>query len=51
MEQEYVEHEINDFVEKIEARNPNEPEFLQAVKEVAHSVIPFILKNEKYKGM
>lgn len=31
------------------AKNPNEPEFLQAVKEVAETVIPFIEENPKYK--
>jgi len=30
--------------------NPNEPEFLQAVTEVAETVIPFIEKNEVYQG-
>jgi glutamate dehydrogenase (NADP+) len=30
--------------------NPNEPEFLQAVTEVAETVIPFIEENEKYQG-
>ena len=29
-------------------RNANEPEFLQAVQEVAETVIPFIEKNPKY---
>lgn len=35
----------------IEARNPNEPEFLQAVKEVAVTVIPFIESRKEYSGM
>jgi glutamate dehydrogenase (NADP+) len=30
-------------------RNPNEPEFLQAVLEVAETVIPFI-ENKKYQN-
>lgn len=30
-------------------RNPNEPEFLQAVHEVAEHILPFIDKNPKYK--
>lgn len=30
------------FVKYVEARNPNEPEFLQAVKEVTEDLIPFI---------
>ena len=42
MEQYNVEQKIQDFIAKVEAKNPNEPEFLQAVKEVAATVIPFI---------
>jgi glutamate dehydrogenase (NADP+) len=30
--------------------NPNEPEFIQAVTEVAETVIPFIEENEKYQN-
>ncbi|MGB1451265.1 MAG: Glu/Leu/Phe/Val dehydrogenase dimerization domain-containing protein, partial [Marinirhabdus sp.] len=41
---------IKDFITKVEASNPNEPEFVQAVTEVAEAVIPFIEKNEKYQG-
>ncbi len=32
---------INDFVAEVAKTNPNEPEFLQAVHEVAEAVIPF----------
>ncbi|MCZ4318173.1 NADP-specific glutamate dehydrogenase [Aequorivita viscosa] len=39
---------IIDFISEVEKRNPHEPEFLQAVTEVAETVIPFIEKNEKY---
>lgn len=35
-----------DYVTK---RNPNEPEFIQAVHEVAETVLPFIEKNKKYQ--
>lgn len=42
--------EIDAFMEKVKARNPHEPEFLQAVQEVAETVIPFIAKNPKYKA-
>ena len=31
-------------------RNPHEPEFLQAVEEVAETVIPFIESNPQYQG-
>jgi len=34
----------------VEARNPNEPEFLQAVKEVAEAVIPFIENHPVYQS-
>jgi glutamate dehydrogenase (NADP+) len=37
------------FMNKVMAKNPGEPEFHQAVYEVAESVIPFIEKNPKYK--
>lgn len=41
---------IKEFISKVEKMNPKEPEFLQAVTEVAETVIPFIEKNEKYQG-
>lgn len=41
---------IKDFISKLEAMNPNEPEFMQAVTEVAETVIPFVEDNEKYQG-
>ena len=40
---------ISDFMNKISSRDPNEPEFLQAVLEVAETVIPFIQDNPKYR--
>lgn len=40
---------INEFVQLVGAKNPNEPEFMQAVHEVAETVIPFIEDNPKYK--
>lgn len=43
-------HSIDAFVEAVAKNNPNEPEFLQAVHEVAETVIPFIEKNPKYQG-
>ena len=39
---------IKDFVAKVAANNPNEPEFLQAVQEVAETVIPFIQDHPEY---
>ena len=44
------EAQINEFMESIKVRNGHEPEFLQAVKEVAETVIPFIEENPKYKA-
>ena len=41
---------IKSFVEAVEKRNPNESEFLQAVYEVAETVIPFIEENKKYQN-
>ncbi|MDT0556492.1 NADP-specific glutamate dehydrogenase [Patiriisocius hiemis] len=41
---------IKDFIASVEKSNPNEPEFLQAVTEVAETVIPFIEENEKYQN-
>jgi glutamate dehydrogenase (NADP+) len=41
---------IKEFILRVEKMNPNEPEFLQAVTEVAETVIPFIEENEKYQG-
>ena len=41
---------INDFVAEVAKLNPNEPEFLQAVQEVAEAVIPFIESNNKYNN-
>ena len=40
---------IDEFVNRVALSNPNEPEFLQAVKEVAETVIPFIENNKKYQ--
>ena len=36
------------FMERIKGKNPNEPEFHQAVLEVALDIIPFIEQNPKY---
>ncbi|HLP64079.1 NADP-specific glutamate dehydrogenase [Flavobacterium sp.] len=41
---------IHSFLEAVSKRNTNEPEFLQAVKEVAETVIPFIEENKKYQN-
>ena len=36
---------IEDFMANVEAKNPHEPEFHQAVHEVVESLAPFILEN------
>jgi glutamate dehydrogenase (NADP+) len=41
---------INAFMDYVEARNPHEPEFLQAVKEVAEAIIPFIKDHPVYQS-
>jgi glutamate dehydrogenase (NADP+) len=41
---------IKEFISRVEKMNPHEPEFLQAVTEVAETVIPFIEENEKYQN-
>ncbi|MBI4645704.1 MAG: NADP-specific glutamate dehydrogenase [Bacteroidia bacterium] len=46
-----IEVQVKQFMEKVIAKNPGENEFHQAVKEVAHAVLPFVEKNPKYKGI
>lgn len=41
--------QIDAFMTKVKASNPNETEFLQAVHEVAEAVIPYMEENPKYK--
>ncbi|WP_312189385.1 Glu/Leu/Phe/Val dehydrogenase dimerization domain-containing protein, partial [Sphingobacterium sp.] len=36
---------FNEFISIVEKRNPNEPEFLQAVKEVTEDLFPYITEN------
>jgi len=40
---------IKSFLELVKQKDGNEPEFLQAVREVAETVIPFIEKTPKYQ--
>jgi glutamate dehydrogenase (NADP+) len=40
---------VSAFMEKVKARDPNQPEFHQAVFEVVSSLMPFIKKNPKYQ--
>lgn len=41
---------VKTFIDSVAKRNANEPEFMQAVQEVAETVIPFIEENPKYQG-
>ncbi|NAS31175.1 NADP-specific glutamate dehydrogenase [Flavobacteriaceae bacterium R38] len=41
---------IDSFLELVKERNGHEPEFLQAVREVAEAVIPYIVENDIYHG-
>ncbi|RMZ51853.1 NADP-specific glutamate dehydrogenase [Flavobacteriaceae bacterium PRS1] len=41
---------IDAFLDLVKERNSNEPEFLQAVEEVAEAVIPYIVNQEIYSG-
>ena len=42
---------IRNFMNYVELNNPGEPEFLQAVHEVAEIIIPFMEKDSKYNKM
>ncbi|MBV2181528.1 MAG: NADP-specific glutamate dehydrogenase [Castellaniella sp.] len=39
---------VEQFLSQLQARDPHQPEFMQAVKEVMHSLWPFIQKNPRY---
>lgn len=41
---------IQSFLKEVSSRNQNEPEFMQAVTEVAENVIPYIVKHDIYYG-
>ncbi len=41
---------VNNFLQLVVKRNQNEPEFMQAVTEVAETVIPYIAKQDIYYG-
>lgn len=41
---------IDEFMAQVTERNTHEPEFLQAVQEVAETVIPYIWEQDIYKG-
>ncbi len=41
--------ELERFVTEVARRNPGEPEFLQAVREVAHDVLPLVADRQAYR--
>jgi glutamate dehydrogenase (NADP+) len=40
---------VEKFMAGVKAKNPGEPEFHQAVREVVESLVPFVEENPKYK--
>jgi glutamate dehydrogenase (NADP+) len=40
---------VHEVLEVVKKRNPNEPEFLQAVTEVFESIAPAVTRNKKYR--
>lgn len=40
---------IQQFLDEVQRKNQHEPEFLQAIKEVAEAVIPYVEKHKRYK--
>ena len=45
-----MKQKVDEFLAMVEKRNGHEPEFLQAVREVAETVIPYITKHDIYYG-
>ena len=45
-----MEDKIKAFLDIVRERNGNEPEFMQAVEEVAETVIPYIVTKDIYYG-
>ena len=45
-----MEDKIKSFLDLVRERNGDEPEFMQAVEEVAETVIPYIVKKDIYHG-
>jgi len=46
-----VKERVDSFMAKVIAKNPSEVEFHQAVREVAESLMPFIMENPRYEGI
>ena len=41
---------VDAFMQQVEAKNPGETEFLQAVREVTESVMPVVERNPAYRN-
>jgi len=41
---------IKNFISEIDKKNSHEPEFMQAVKEIAETVLPYIVSKDIYHG-
>jgi len=41
---------IENFISEIDKKNSHEPEFIQAVKEIAENVLPYIVSKDIYHG-
>ena len=48
-ERKEAQQELGQFMEGLEQRNPGEPEFHQAVREVAETLIPFLREHPDYQ--
>ena len=46
----FMKEKIEGFLDLVRERNGHEPEFMQAVEEVAETVIPYIVNNDIYHG-
>lgn len=45
-----MKNKIDQFLDQVRQKNQHEPEFMQAVTEVAEAVIPYIVKHDIYYG-
>jgi len=41
---------IENFISEIDKKNSHEPEFMQAVREIAETVLPYIVSKDIYHG-
>ena len=41
---------IQNFLDQVSSRNQNEPEFMQAVREISENVLPYIVSKDIYHG-